>query len=105
MPLQGETAYGVPLSVLSVIGNGTTTVTVTCDLPHNLSTNDQISVEGLTLTGATGMYSVNVTTATVFNYVTYTPIKAGSLKTSKTRIVTASIGLPYGYTTIPQVGL
>lgn len=104
MPLQNGVAYGVVIPVLSITANGTTTITVTCSTPHGLSTGNQISVEGVTKVGAAGMYSVTVTTATVFTYVTYAPVCSGSLQTANTRVVTASIGLPYGYTTIPEIG-
>jgi len=104
MPLQGTIKYGEEVPFLSIVSDGTTTVNVTCSSPHNLSTNNQIAVEGLTNGLATGFYSVNVTTATAFNYITYNPIPAASLATATTLMKTANIGLPYGYTQIPQVG-
>lgn len=103
-PLQGTKHYAVKLPVLSVSANGTTVITVTCSAVHGLTTNDQISVEGVSNTGACGFYSVTVTSATAFTYTTAKPIPAGALLTSTTRIITASVGLPYGYTQIPQVG-
>jgi hypothetical protein len=104
MPLKGTTAYAVKLPVLSVSSNNTTTITVTCSAVHNLTTNDQISVEGISNVNACGFYSVTVTTATAFTYETADTIPAASLYTPTTRIITASVGLPYGYTQIPQVG-
>lgn len=104
MPLKGTTAYAVKLPVLSVSSNGTTVITVTCSAVHNLTTNDQISVEGISNVNACGFYSVTVTTATAFTYETADTIPAASLYTPTTRIITASVGLPYGYTQIPQVG-
>ena len=104
MPLKGTTAYAVKLPVLSVSSNGTTVTTVTCSAVHNLTTNDQISVEGISNVNACGFYSVTVTTATAFTYETADTIAAASLYTPTTRIITASVGLPYGYTQIPQVG-
>ena len=100
MPYNGgnQTAYGVVLPVLSVTGDGSATVTVTCSAVHNLQTNDQVSVEGLDFGYATGMYSVTVKTATAFTYMTYGANPSGSLLTSTTRIVTCLIGLPLGYT-------
>lgn len=105
MPLQGTKHYAVKLPVLSVSANGTTQITVTCSAVHNLTTNDQISVEGVSNTGACGFYSVTVTSATAFTYQTGKPIPASALLTPTTRIITASVGLPYGYTQIPQTGM
>lgn len=103
MPLNNGVAYGVPLSVLSVTANGTTTIAVTCSTAHGLSTNSQVSVLGLTKNGATGFYSVVVNGAMSFTYTTYAAVPSGALLTPTTRIVTALVGLPLGQTTIPQV--
>ncbi len=103
-PLNGTTHYGVEVPVLSVTSGGGTTISVTCSTPHGLSTNDQISVEGLTNTHANGFYSVTVTTATAFTYETFGAVNSGALWGAHSRMVTALVGLPYGYTTIPQVG-
>lgn len=97
-------AYGVDLNPLSVIANGTTTVTVTCGSPHGLSTDDQVSLSGLTNNAACGFFSVSVTSATVFTYATFSAIPTGSLLASHARVVTALVGLPRGSTTIAQVG-
>lgn len=105
MPLNGTTHYGTVLPVLSVSSTGSTTITVTCSAVHGLSTNDQVSIEGLLNAAANGMYSVTVTTATAFTYQTNTAIPSGTLFTSGSRIVTALVGLPYGYTQIPQTGI
>jgi len=107
MPQFEATAYGVQLPVVSVIANGTTTITVTCSAAHGLSTNNLISVLGLTNNAATGFYNVTVTTATAFTYQIsqITPIASGSLLGAKTRIVTAYLTLPYGFTLIPQTGI
>jgi hypothetical protein len=96
MPYNGavQKAFGVPLQVISVIGDGTATVTVTCSAVHNLHTDDQISVEGLSFGPACGFFSVDVTTATQFTYMTYGSNPADSLLTSTTRIVTCLVGLP-----------
>lgn len=96
--------YNVKLPVMSVTANNTTIITVTCSKVHNLTTNDQISVEGLTNSKACGFYSVTVTTATAFTYTVNNVISSGSLLTGTTNIVTTLVGLPYGYTQIPLVG-
>ena len=104
MPLYQNVTYGALLPVLSVIANGTTAITVTCSSAHNLVTNSQISVEGLSNTSANGFYSVTVTTATAFTYEVSQIITSGSLQQVSTRIITAIVGLPYDFTQIPQTG-
>lgn len=106
MPYNGalQKAFGVVLTLLSVTGNGSTTVTVTCSKVHGLQTNDQIAVEGLSNPQATGFYSVTIITAVTFTYQTRNVIPAGPLLTSTTRMITALVGLPYGDTTIPLAG-
>lgn len=106
MPYNGgvQKHFGVPLSLLSVIANGTATVAVTCSVAHGLCTDSQISAEGLSNVKANGFYSVTVTTAMAFTYMTYGNIASGPLLTGTTRMITALVGLPYATKTIPQVG-
>lgn len=104
MPLQEGITYGTKLPVISITSVGTAVITVTCSSAHNLATNDQVSVEGVTVSQAAGFYSVTVTTATAFTYQMAKPLAAQSLLTATTRVITAIVGLPYGYTQIPQVG-
>ena len=104
-PQKGATKYAVKLPVTSIVANGTPVVTVTCSAAHGLQTNDQISVEGITNRLAAGFFSVNVTTATQFTFQSNTATAAGSLYLPTSRIITALVGLPYGYTKIPQTGI
>lgn len=105
MPLEGNNAYYVSLSLLSVISGGTNgVVTVTCSSAHNLSTGDQISVEGLTNDLANGFYTVTVTSPLAFTYQVNPVISAGPLLGSTTKMVTANAGLPYNSGQIPQTG-
>ena len=104
MPLNGKTHYGVKISPLSVTANGTTTITVTCSTAHGLTTNDQISVLGLSNVKANGFYSIATSNPMTFTYQTNSVIPSGALLQGSTNIVTALVGLPYGYTQIPQVG-
>jgi hypothetical protein len=104
MPLQGTTAYGVELPVLSAVSNGAGLMTITCSAVHGLSTGAQISVEGLSGATANGFYTITVTTGTAFTYQLNPVLSAGSLLTGATRIVTANVGLPYGFDQIPQTG-
>lgn len=102
-PQSGSTHYDVKISVLSILANGTNLVAVTCSAPHNLVTNNQIAVEGLSNRGATGFYSVVVTSATAFQYTTFANVAAGQLVTPTTLMITVNVGLPYNNVTIPQV--
>ena len=104
MPLQENVKYDIQLPIVSVFSTGTDRVSVTCSSAHNLVTNSQISVQGLSNKLACGFYSVTVTTATAFTYQTYSAIPAGSLLTGQTSVLTAIVGLPYNYTQIPLVG-
>jgi hypothetical protein len=86
MPLYGQKHYRVLLPVISVVSIGTTIITVTCSAVHSLNTGDQVSILGLTKTGAEGFYTVTVVTATAFTYMTTDPIPAGSLLTPQTQV-------------------
>ena len=105
MPLEGTTHYRVKLYPLSVSSLGSDQITVTFSSPHGLATNDQIVVEGLSNVNATGAYSITVTTATAFTYQTNVAIPAGALLTGSTLMVTANIGVPYGFDQLPQTGV
>lgn len=105
MPLINNEQFSVELNPLSVTAIGTDVITVTFSAAHGLVTNAQISVDGLSNSQACGFYSITVTTATAFTYQTNTVIPAGSLLTSTTNMVTALVGLPYGFTQIPQTGI
>lgn len=104
MPLKGAVHYGEAVPVLSAIGNGSFTVTVTCSAAHGLSTNDQVAIEGMTSTAADGFYSITVTSGTAFTYFTNTEVPSGSLLGSRTLIWTTIVGLPYVNDQIPQTG-
>lgn len=104
MPLVNKVTYGALINALSVTGNGTAIVTVTCSSAHGLSTDSQISVEGLANNNADGFYSVIVTNPMAFTYQANVAITAGALLTGTSRIITVLVGLPYNYVQIPQTG-
>ncbi len=105
MPLVGKEHFSVKLNPLSVSAVGTDQIAVTFSAAHGLVTDAQISVEGLSDPDACGFYSITVTTATAFTYQTNKAIPAASLLTGTTNMVTALVGLPYGFTQIPQTGI
>jgi hypothetical protein len=105
MPLVNNVKWGVALPVVSISSIGTNTVTVTCSQSHNLLTDAQVAVQGITDKNASGFYSITVTTATAFTYTTNKVIPSGSLITGKTLVTTVNVGLPYDYAQIPQTGV
>jgi hypothetical protein len=105
MPLVGKEHFNVKLNPLSISAIGTDQISVTFPSAHGLVTDAQISVQGLANPDACGFYSITVTTATAFTYQTNTAIPAASLLTSTTNMVTALVGLPYGFDQIPQTGI
>ena len=105
MPLVGKEHFSVKLNPLSISAVGTDQIAVTFSAAHGLVTDAQISVEGLSDPQACGFYSITVTTATAFTYQTNKAIPAASLLTGTTNMVTALVGLPYGFTQIPQTGI
>lgn len=105
MPLVGKEHFSVKLNPLSISAVGTDQIAVTFSSAHGLVTDAQISVEGLSDPEACGFYSITVTTATAFTYQTNKAIPAASLLTGTTNMVTALVGLPYGFTQIPQTGI
>lgn len=104
MPLFDKTAFNVVIPLVSLTSDGSTTITATCNGVHNLVTDSQISVEDLTDNKASGFFSVTVVNPIIFTYQVVNPIPSASLLTSHTRVATALVGLPPGYTKIPQVG-
>jgi len=105
MPLVNKLTWGVALPVISISSVGSNTVTVTCGSAHGLATDDQVAIQGVSNTNASGFYSITVTTATVFTYSANKVIPAGSLITGDTLVTTVNVGLPYDYAQIPQTGL
>lgn len=105
MPLVGKEHFSVKLNPLSISAVGTDQIAVTFSSAHGLVTDAQISVDGLSNPEACGFYSITVTTATAFTYQTNKAIPAASLLTGTTNMVTALVGLPYGFTQIPQTGI
>ena len=104
MPMVAAVTWGAELPVVAIFSIGTNTITVTCSAAHGLSTNSQVSVQGITNAKATGFYSITVTTATAFTYDANVVIPSESLITGNTLVITVNVGLPYDYTQIPQTG-
>jgi hypothetical protein len=104
MPVQEGVTYGTQLFPLSVYSFGTPEITITFSSNHGLSTNDQISVLGLSNNLANGFFSITFKTNTSFTYQANTAIPSGSLLQGTTRITTAIAGTPWNYSQIVQTG-
>lgn len=106
MPFVIQSHWGKNIPVMSVTANGTTIITVTCSAAHGLSTGNQVAIEGVSAPRASGFFNVVVNTATAFTYTTDPVIKAGSLMTSGTKIVTVNAGVPWNMDgVIPMTGI
>lgn len=98
--------WAVPLAILSLTANGTTIITATCSAPHGLTTGAQIAVDGVSNPAAWGFFNVVVTSPIGFTYTTQPVVKAGSMLTATTKIITTNVGVPWGQAgQIPQVGI
>jgi hypothetical protein len=96
-PLQGSTHYGVLLPVNAITSNNTAIISVYCSSAHGLSTGDQISIEGISNGLVDGFYNATVVSPTVFSYEVAAPIAANSFYNPTVRVVTANVGVPYGF--------
>lgn len=94
-----------PIQFLSIMANGTYTVTVTCSAAHGLSANSQIAVQGASNGEACGFFSVAITNPMVFTYTTNQTIPSGSLIGSRTTMVTVNAGLPWNMVVVPSDGI
>ena len=104
MPQYQKQHYGPTIAVLSTIGDGNYTVSVTCSAPHGLAADGQIIASGMLDHHADGAYSVTVVTPMAFRYTTTKSVPSGSLLTGGSRIWSAHIGIPRGYDAIPKTG-
>lgn len=96
--------YNVRLSVLSIISNGTTIVTVTCSQPHGLTNGQQLAVAGVTNNNAAGFFNAVVISGTAFSYECDFVIPAANLLEASTIIATTNAGVPYNMAQVPKTG-
>jgi hypothetical protein len=101
---QGAAMYSTRLAVASITANGGTTLTVVTSEPHGMVTGNYVSVEGTSLTGTNGFFTVTVVDATTFTYMVTAPVMVGTAVLMPTTLITATnVGTPYDMT-IPQAG-
>ena len=109
MPLTNLKKYKTPLSVISVKTDGISTLTMTCSSVHGLSSNDLVAIEGGGSNLMDGFYNVTVISATAFSYQPPVAVPnpgafGPALLQPSTLFLTAIVGLPYGFTKVPQSG-
>lgn len=101
-----QSHWAQPLAILSLVANGTTIITATCSAPHGLTTAAQIAVDGVSNSQAWGFFNVVVTSPIGFTYTTNAVVKAGSVLTNTTKVITTNVGVPWGMDKqIPKVGI
>lgn len=106
MPFSQQIVYRTQLSVTSLVSNGTDRITITCSSAHNLTVGSQILVEGALAPAANGAFSIlSSPTATMLTYQTNIAVLASGLLTGSTLVLTATIGVPRGFSQIPQTGV
>lgn len=103
-PINGET-WATPIPITSIVASGTATLTVNCAMPHNLATGAQVAIWGVSNSLAYGIFSVIVTTATVFTYQANANVPSGTVSTASTKVITTNAGLPWLQASVPQTGV
>lgn len=101
---QGAAMGSVTIPIASMTANSTVYITVVTSTPHNLTTGDQVSIEGTSLSKTDGFYNVTVVDPTTFTYMVSVAIITGTAILMPTTILTATnVGTPYEMG-IPQTG-
>ena len=93
------------IPVTSIVSNGSPILTINCSAPHGLTTGAQIAMWGTTNPLAYGIFSITVSTATVFTCQANANVPSGNLIESSTIVQTTNAGLPWSVTQVPQTGL
>ena len=93
------------IPITSIVTNGTPTITVNCSSLHSLTSGGMISIVGTTNSLVYGIFSVTVTTATVFTVQANANVPSGSVATPTTIVQTVNVGLPWNVTQVPNTGV
>jgi len=99
------TTWARRIPITSIVANGSPIVTVNCSVTHQLTSGMQTAIWGTSNPLIYGIYSVTVTTATVFTVQANANVPSGSVGTPTTIVQTVNIGLPWDMTTVPQTGV
>jgi len=105
MPVVKDVQWAKRIPVTSIVANGTPIVTVNCSVVHGLTTGMQIAIWGTTSSLVYGIFTVTVTTATVFTVQANANVVSGSVATPTTIVQAVNIGLPWSVTQVPQTGV
>ena len=100
-----DVKWAQKLPLTSIVANGTPIVAVNCSAPHGLSSGAQIAVWGATNALVYGLFTITVTTATVFTIQANANVPSGTVSSGATIVVTTNAGLPWSLTQVPQAGI
>ena len=100
-----DVQWDVKLPILSIVGNGTPIISISCSSPHGLTTGAQISILGTSNPLIFGIYTATVKTATLFTVQANANVANGSYGTPSTIVATTNAGLPWSLTQVPQTGV
>ena len=100
-----DATWATPIPITSIVASGTTVLTVNCAAPHNLVTGGQVGIWGVSNSLAYGIFSVIVTTATVFTYEANANVPSGTVSTTSTKVITTNVGLPWLMAVVPETGI
>jgi hypothetical protein len=93
------------IPITSIVTNGSPTVTVNCSTTHQLTSGMQTAIWGTSNPLVYGIFSVTVSTATVFTVQANANVTAGSVATPTTIVQTVNMGLPWNVTQVPNTGV
>ena len=100
-----DTQWAKRLSITSIVANATPIISINCSSPHGLSSGGQVAIWGTTNPLAYGIFTVTVTSATVFTVQANAAVPTGTISTTETIVVTTNAGLPWSVTQVPQTGI
>ena len=100
-----DATWATPIPITSIVASGTPLLTVNCAAPHNLATGGQVAIWGVSNSLAYGIFSVIVTTATVFTYEANANVPSGTVNTTSTKVITTNAGLPWLMAIVPETGI
>lgn len=99
------TQWARRIPITSIVTNGSPIVTVNCSTTHQLTSGMQTAIWGTSNPLVYGIFSVTVTTATVFTVQANANVASGSVATPTTIVQTVNVGLPWNMTQVPNTGV
>lgn len=93
------------IPITSIVANGTPTISINCSAVHGLTTGQQTAIWGTSNSLVYGIFTITVTTATVFTVQVNANVLSGNVATPTTIVQTVNVGLPWSVTQVPQTGV